>query len=332
MKNMLFILLLLIPACSTAQIFDEKDVIPAYTLKHTSFYNHTLADSFAHRGDSLNASAAFLNVSPYYYFFEEETPTTIDTLFDKMLLTRDARTVYRERFLNVWQEKRSETYNMFQRMYQEDQKVRWKLDHCTDSLSYALTLQKMMHTDSARADTLYSYVKLHNWPTLYNGAMYAQIIAVHDHSRYAYYIPVIKKAVTEGKASLSIYNLIMSYYAAAEKGWNKILNTPNKITIDVSSLIQFKMPDTQTLQQIRMQSHTHCPIKYVVLIYESDNIKDQQTWFRTYCEKSKASDENAATYVHDIIIEGSCTFNKDLTILHQLRRGKLKRMMLNLVY
>lgn len=234
------------------------------SIRTTSFGHYRIADSFARVGDSLSASQQFLRVDPFYLFYFEVTPESLPKLMDRVRLTSTPRVEYAARFEKVYSGPRSETYVRFQQMHEEDQYIRKVESQCADSLTCARASRRMRVADSTHFAYFYNYVQARGWPTLADGSLYASVLAIHDHEHHEYYIPILTKAVADGRAPLGLLELLLQWRAhhfASNSILQAILDTTKtKMAFDVSSLLRDNMPSS--LSRILTTTRAHCPVHF----------------------------------------------------------------------
>jgi len=149
---------------SYAQEKFDTALISRNQVRNTPFVNLEIADSFSTKGDSINASASFLKVDPYYLMMQGITPEDLDKEFAKHSITINAQKTYRERFTKTFSTPRTEIYKQLAKMFEEDQATRDKVAKCKDSFSYVVYENRMAHSDSIHFVWLYNYVQKSGWP------------------------------------------------------------------------------------------------------------------------------------------------------------------------
>ena len=130
------------------QHFNPKLIIPKEVLNRTTFSSLDKVDSLSKKNDSLSASSTFQEIDPYHLFWMGQTPVTIDSFLSMYNITSSGKMAYKQKFVEAFNSERSGEYVMFQKMYEEDQLIRWKLDKCADSLSCEKLHNKMHLIDS----------------------------------------------------------------------------------------------------------------------------------------------------------------------------------------
>jgi hypothetical protein len=325
MKNPLLILICVcfINAVS-GQIFDSSLLIPAKLLAHTNYTAYALAYKYTKSGDSINASSYLLEVDPYYpMMVYDVTPDSLDAFLSTLLLTAQARQAFKDSFTKVYSAPRTEAYKDFKTMATEDQAIRRKLNDCGDSISCSIYEQRMRVSDSIHFTYLYNYVVKNGWPSIENGAVYAQILAIHDHAHFDYYIPIIRKAVLAGLVRESTYYLMLSYKERENTPIKHYLKVPNKVVIDVNSVVDGILPDEKTIEKIKTEAKLHCPLKCIIFVYESNNEDDADNWWKT--KRSRILDDIA-------VIIDCPTADNSLYTDHEIISGRKKKMKLYLIY
>lgn len=183
---------------------------------NSPFNYFRLADSCSKRGDSICASKYFLQIDAYYFMsYWGAAPHSLVPIYDEFSLTAAARARYGKIFDSVYLLPRSKAFRRFGMMYKQDQAIRARLSNSIDSFPDELGRRMMKVVDSPHFEALYKYVKAKGWPTLQNGSLYAEIIAIHDHERHGYYLPIVAQAVRDGKLPeatyKTIYNLLVTH-------------------------------------------------------------------------------------------------------------------------
>ncbi len=268
---------------SNGQAPDTAFVLPPLTV-NSAIVNMALADSFSEAGDSINASKYYLKTDPFFFVSSGRTKETIDSDFVNYLLTRQAKAAYRAIFARAYNAERTVAYNVFKTMLAADQAVRHKLSSCRDSFSRAVVERQMKQTDSPHFEYLYNYVQKNGWPTYENGAMYAEVIAMHDGKHMQYYLPHIKRAVLKGNSCPDFYYNILN--RARPSNVEQLRSYRNKVSFDISYVLKgYPASDTQT-KEIQKAVRECGPIKRVYFLYEAADEKG----FKDFMDMSK--DEN----------------------------------------
>ena len=242
--------------------------------RHSTFGYYSLADSFSRVGDSINAGKYFRKIDPYYLAFEQQTPYTIDTfIIDHFMIPQKIRKKYVSLFNKVYNAPRSAAYINFQTMAKEDQALRKKTDTTANNASFIAANEKMHYTDSIHFLYLYNYIKKNGWPSFSDGAMYASVLAIHDHEHADEYIPIIKRAVLDGKADMGVLQWITYWHAHARMNnevLQKHLAAHKYVRFDISSVIS---DDTlpPSLPAIEMAIKQHCPARLFFICESKDN-------------------------------------------------------------
>ncbi len=262
-----------------AQRFDTS-VIRRNSVRNTPFVLLEIADSFARKGDSVNATAYFIKVKPECLIYNGVKPETLDERFNETRVMAWARERYRELFLRAYNKPDTKTGDTLYQMYQEDQDTRTKAGNCKDSFSCAIYLERMRYADSIHFRWLYNYVRKNGWPTIENGLSYAGIIAMHDGYRHCDYLPYLRKAVFDGEAPYTVYNGVLNRclkpsFAQMMKEYG------NKAEFDVSCILKGKKVDTLQLEKIRSFINVHTSIKYLYFVFESKSRMDFNAFLRS---------------------------------------------------
>lgn len=251
----------------------DTAVIRRNSIRNTPFVMLEIADSFARRGDSINATACFLKVNPHSLIYLGFSPDDIDKKFADCKLTTAVRAQYRELFVRAYNIPQTKTADTLEIMFNEDQDIRNKLGNCSDSFSCATYQKRMMHTDSIHFNWLYHYVQKNGWPSIENGSSFAGIIAMHDGYHHCGYLPYLKKAVLAGDATLNIYNNILN--RCMKPPFEQLIKEyKNKAAFDVSYILKGKKVDTVQLLKLKAFMKTHVPIRHLYFVYESPNRGD----------------------------------------------------------
>jgi len=230
----------------------------------TSFGHYWMADSCARRGDSACAAFHFLQVDPLLILYYDVAPDSLPKLFDRMRLPAATRAQYAALFTEMLAAPRSAAYTDFKRMRDEDQTLRTVRSRCGDSLTCARAAQRMRVADSAHFEALYDYVRQHGWPSVADGGLYAQVLAIHDHKRHEYYIPIIQEAVANGSAQLNLLDLMMQWRSQkSPEQLRQYLDTATRRVFDVSSMLGEVLP--ASLPRIQKALKGHCARWYLVL-------------------------------------------------------------------
>lgn len=278
MNCKLVILYLLWTSCfnsSYAQITDTSFLLPP-SIENSAIRNMELADSFSVAGDSINASRHFSKIDPYFFISTNRTLATIDSGFVGYLLTSQARKEYKKVFTRAYQTERTEAYQTFKVMLEEDQTTRRKLSWCKDSISCTEIEQIMVRTDSFHFEYLYNYVRKNGWPTYENGSFFAEIIAMHDARHMQSYLPYIKRAVIAGYSSSRFYYNILN--RAKPSKIEHLRNHKNKLTFDVSYALKGHEATAAQIKEIQKAVVDCGPIKHQYFVYESADEKDYRNF------------------------------------------------------
>jgi hypothetical protein len=233
-------------------------------IRKTAFGHFRLTDSFSRRGDSVRASEHLASVDPLMLVYFEYTEESLPRYLNKLRVTAEARAAYRARFAAVLSAPRSAAYTAFEKMNAEDQALRVSEGRAADSLSYALISRKMRLQDSLHFEYLYHYVQKNGWPTIADGALYASVLAIHDHDRHEYYIQVLKKAVGEGKAPIELLEMLLQWrrHRLDQRAYKAYLDTAAKLVFNVSSMLRHIQPSS--LARIQNAFKQHCPKYYLI--------------------------------------------------------------------
>jgi len=264
----------------------DTTLIPDSLLGHSTFTYYREIDSFSKIGDSINSGKCLLQVDPYFVLRYGITPEALDTFFNGYLLTAAAKDEYRLKYTQMYKQPRAVAYKRFQAMFEEDQQVRSRLDNCGDSVDCEkLREEQMQKTDSVHFTYLYNYVRKNGWPSLEKGSMYAQGLVIHDHSRYDYYLPILRNAVLSGIFPASLYRIIWHYRFDVNVSAQELLNPARKVVIDVSCLLKNNIDDS-VIQKINSAIQSICPIKKVIYVYESNKLEDANSFYLSLFNES----------------------------------------------
>ncbi len=303
----------------------------------TSMFNYyRLADSFSKRRDSIKASEYFLKINPFLFISEgNATPHTLDTIFSSFALTAQARKGYKKIFDSVYRKPRTKTYKLFANMLKADQAIRHRLDSIENETSEKLPPDFLNKVDSPHFEYLYQYVNSKGWPTIENGSLLASIIALHDHQRHGYYLPIVRQAVLDGIFEQSTYELMKRYFSDKKtQYWEDIIAGSPNIKINISSTINCKIPDTVTLNKIATAIKQHCPIKGIYWVYESTNPNDANLWWDKCVRviNNNYSKDIISNTLHELFLL-NCNYQPDTQVCQRVTPpGTPKRMVLYLVY
>lgn len=268
--------------CSTAFAQGKFDtaVIRRNSIRNTPFVMLEIADSFAKRGDSINATAYFLKVNPGSLIYLGFSPDDIDKKLAECKLTNAVRAQYRELFVRAYNKPQTQTADTLEIMFKEDQDTRNKLSKCSDSFSCSTYQKRMMHSDSMHFNWLYNYVQKNGWPTIENGSSFAGIIAMHDGYHHCGYLPYLKKAVLAGDATYQIYNGILN--RCLKPPFEQVIKEyKNKAAFDVTYVLKGKKVDAAQLLKMKAFMKTHVPIKHLYFVYESPSRRDYEKFIRS---------------------------------------------------
>jgi hypothetical protein len=207
-------------------------------------------------------------------------------------------------------------------MYGEDQATRRKWEQCGDTFTCKVYEQRMNDADSVHGEYLYSYVQKHGWPTLENGCMYAETMALHDSKHMVSYIPELRKSVISGNASLSLYYRLINRAKPSNLAALKKYKT--KTVFDVSYVLRGMDPSSVQRQEMAKFVKDCGPIKHLYFVYESTQKSD----FKKFL--------NEGNYWHawDIIVDVYHLQGKDpnYSFLYEEKTSSQKKLKLYMVY
>ena len=326
------VIIFLLAYCSVyAQ--SKQQIITSPPTSMFSYYR--LADSFTSRKDTIKASEYFLKINPYFFMSDGgATPKTIDTIFASFALTSQAKKRYKKIFDSVYRKPRTQLYKTFAKMLQEDQAIRHRLDSIENNTSEKLPPDFLNKVDSPHFEYLYQYVNSKGWPSIENGSLQASIIALHDHQRHWFYLSIVRKAVLDGIFEQSTYELMKSYFLGKNTQlWENIVATSNHAKIDISSTINFKIPDTATINKISTAIKLHCPIKEVFWVYETSNVQNADLWWKeNYYRATKLNKSIMDETLHEPFLLNCHQSNEIWGQTKKVIDRPTKKMTLYLVY
>jgi len=229
----------------------------AYSTSQMTYLGRAI--HFSQMKDTAKASEWFVKVNPYLLFYEWRNTTQPDTFLEKYLLTEDARKQVNKKYLAAYNAPKSASYSNFDKMADEDQQIRFMLEHCDDKKTIEKLNRKLRISDSVHFMYLYSYVKTNGWPSLENGSMPATLLAIHDHIHHTFYFPYLKKAVIDGQADYGAVQIINTYFSMKRLGiddFKRMLDTSEKISFDISNVLNDKLP--LNMSKIVDVFHNYC--------------------------------------------------------------------------
>lgn len=255
-----------------ARIFDIED-LPANEMPGSCFRYYHLADSFSKLKDSANASAAFVQVDPYYLLYLKQDPLTLDTFFTFFTLTGDARKSYSTQFFEVYSRPHSQAFDSLRRYWAEDKHLRIIRENVHEAKLDSIEA-RIRHDDSIHFRYLYHYVQSNGWPSMADGSLFAGTIALHDYEHYEYYFPLMKQAFLD---KILDYKLIrkMHDFSGLLDGYDSVaahLQNVNYDCFDVSCLLHKTLPYPDRVNEIEQAIKKHCLIKDVFLVYENSKV------------------------------------------------------------
>lgn len=190
------------------------------------------------------AGELLLTIDLYYLLFEWNHSTRPDTFLSKLSIDSVLAKQFLHNYDSILKVPHSKYYNMFRHMGIQDQDVRKRMLNCKDTLTCRKLGRFRRLKDTIHASYLFNYVKEHGWPSMKEGAMYATILAIHDHAHHDFYITHLKQAVKEGYGDINALMLI-NYYLTHEMKNDKIMeeiqNHPH-LKVDISEILDYNMP------------------------------------------------------------------------------------------
>lgn len=251
---------------------DEQRKAVSIAYRNSCFGQLILTDSCSRAGDSVGAGEHLMRVNPYYLMAEPLTPASIDSFITTHYRVPDVvRRRYTDSFSKVYNSPRSKAYQMFEKMYAEDQAIRHKLDSCTDSLSCSVASEQMLFTDSMHFVGLLGYVHRYGWPSIANGSIYASIIALHDHRHHKLYRPVVLQGTLDGIIERQILDLL--YFWVKSEGLYITLSKHKYVVFDVTDVLKYKMP--ACLPEVKKVIAAHCPVNWYWNIEWEKNMSER---------------------------------------------------------
>lgn len=226
-------------------------------------YQWVLRLSKENKTDSAEMYLQYVN--PYQLMREGYDMANLDAFLFSLAVSDSMKKAYRKQFKEAYNS-RNETYLMFQQMYEEDQEVRKMQEMAGDTYTYKKLSKKMRETDSLHFETLYNYTQEHGWPSIEDGGLYAEIIAIHDHARHGKYLGMIKERLLAGQAYIQTYSLIKYWLGSPSqdelRNW---LDTVPKATYKADFFLK-GIYAPHNISEMMAFAEEHCPVKYVVTI------------------------------------------------------------------
>ncbi len=262
---------------------------------HSVFDYYRLTDSFSHKKDSVNAGVSLLKVDPLYFMFMDQTPDSINVfLLRRFTLTNTAREKYTALFTAAYNATKMESYTKFKAMYMEDIAAKRSAENCGDSLTCDKAAKRIRITDSIHSDYLYNYIKKNGWPSLANGSLYANILALHDHLHYEDYLASLRQGILNGYAAPDVLEL-MEKMMLSDNGYyfhNKnyqefaeLLKTHAYRRFEISAVLNDRMPSS--LSRIEKAVAQLCPANLYYFyeardktVYDEWQKKQTKLWMR----------------------------------------------------
>jgi hypothetical protein len=227
----------------------------------SSGYYYFKADSCSKKRDSSCAGKYLLQVNPYYLLWSWRNSTAPDTFLSKMFLNSKVKEECLGRYNEVLNAKKSQSYETFERMANEDQQIRSLMEKCGDTNTCKKLSRKMFETDTAHFSFLYHYVSTNGWPTLQDGSLYATLLAIHDHAHHNFYMPFLKREVYNGRMSIQAIDLIDNYLRETPSSQMLArLLTEATYRFNIGEIIDLKLP--ASLSRIQNALKQVCPYKF----------------------------------------------------------------------
>ncbi len=210
----------------------------------------------------------------------------LDTLFTDLKISCINTSQYKERFKDVFiRSKNNPTYQQFLNMLRTDQEIRIKIDTCRDSCDvYEF---RRINIDRQNFDFLHKYLQDHPWPALSEGSLYAYIIALHDHGYYDVYLPILRKALADGKIN-RIRNIEdWQHLDSVNADMEKYFLRSKKLQFNVTYFLHDQLIPADELRRMQDSIHIHCPIKYAYVVYMSENKNEYLKWIKEHSKVEK---------------------------------------------
>lgn len=136
-----------------------------------------------------------------------------------------------------------------------------------------------MHDDSAHFKWLYNYVQKNGWPTLQDGSVYAQFVALHDHQHWCAYLPYLRKAVFAGNGYYTIYNSILN--RCREPQFDILIKKRKHLSYDVSYILKGDSKKVASeFEKMKKAIKNNPGISYIYFRYESMNKTDFENFLQ----------------------------------------------------
>lgn len=244
------------------QIFDLQHNVPINTFASRKLL-FTYATARENNADSAEKYIRY--ISPYELMWEGIDDKMVDWWLRSNPLSKEARHHFRARYTDALNN-RSEQYRAFERMHNESVEVRARYAECRIADTCIALANDVFSVDTAHFRYLYNYVSKHGWPSIDDGGLYAEEIAVKDLGRVDYYLPKIKKMAAKGQASLNVYNVLYFWKGSKEKvAFRKWLDTVESVKYNVDFLMKGRVDGIIQTQLMGYISDS-CPVKlYYVL-------------------------------------------------------------------
>ena len=253
---------------------ETKDLLAAS--RNTPFGSYAVADSFSRLGDSTNAGAWLLKVSPYALMNEGQTPASINAfLTEHFVLTIKARQQYVALFAKTYNQKRSAVFLQLKQMAEELAISRQQWELSTTSKDFYRTYDAMQQKDSVCFTYLHQYVLKNGWPSLANGSLYAAQIAAHDTEHHEEYIPLVRKEVIKGSLPIAALQSVI-YWNANENRFDYLMKLLKYhggkfICYELNMLRDNKMPDSNLLWNMEHTAQKLCVDDVTTVVFCHDN-------------------------------------------------------------
>ena len=267
----------------------------------STFDYYELATNYSKAKDSINASAAFLKVSPYHLFYMRQTPAMLDKFYKKFALTIKAKEGYRQEFTAVYNAPKSMMYDSMLVMHNTYKALKSGLD--TSRKTEDRFLHQIDKSDSVYAEVLYRYVQKNGWPSPEDGGLYAGQLLLRDYWHYKFYSEsnILSDAVTTGQLSKKIKDDYETRSGNLEVRFklSELLKN-GYLSFDVTSVVYANMPNN--MADILRQIKEFHPVYKMILIYDGNNktytMKKGTQW--KYIFTTKESDRNFVSFHNSV--------------------------------
>ena len=259
----------------TLTLSEKYELYIAY--RNSGFGQQILMDSCSKAGDSIAAGECLMKIDPYFFLYEQQTPSSIDSYLNKCYaIPFQYRERYSSLFNKVYYSPKHKSYELFKMMFAEDQSIRQEVSDCTDSATCSVASDKMIYTDSVHFAYLLRYVHQYGWPSIAKGSLFASIIALHDHRHNILYYPMLKKAVLNGVVSKQVFDIMYHFLGDPEDIWIYLCKH-KYIRFDVTEILKNSKPSKIT--EIEKVIQAHCPVDWFWILewHTKEDLKKQSS-------------------------------------------------------